>query len=195
MKRYIIAAAAIAFLACPCVGLASYVIQLKNGNQLVVPQYWEEGDAIKFRLRGGMISLSKDSVRKITASHLVYRERPNAAQETTVESSPEGVSLIPFSKPAEILGRANSPQVKKPTQKDGKNEAKGLAYFKEQREKLRAEMDEAREKFWTASGSEDSETKRKAAQDIARISNQLTELTDELRRKNACELPDWWKGD
>ena len=48
-------------------GLASgaYLITLKNGNQLVVESYWEEGGEIRYWMDGGEVGIPKDAVESI----------------------------------------------------------------------------------------------------------------------------------
>ncbi len=64
---WLIAACAIAL---PSESLASYLIELKNGSHYVTHDYWEEGNQIKFKISGGEIGFSKDSVLKITDTDL-----------------------------------------------------------------------------------------------------------------------------
>ena len=41
---------------------ASYLLQLKNGNEVRTSRYWEEGDEIKFYIYGGIAGIQKGFV-------------------------------------------------------------------------------------------------------------------------------------
>lgn len=55
---------------------AEYVLELKNGREITVPSYRDEGSMIKFPGFGGEISLQKDQIRTIRRAS----ERSGAAQ-------------------------------------------------------------------------------------------------------------------
>lgn len=65
MKKYIIIAIIAMAMVLPAQGFANYLIILKNGNELVTKQYWEDGDQIKFYGFGGIAGVGKCNVRKI----------------------------------------------------------------------------------------------------------------------------------
>ncbi|HEX9787493.1 MAG TPA: hypothetical protein VGB09_05670, partial [Candidatus Binatia bacterium] len=55
---------------------ARYVLVLKNGRQIIVQSYREEGSMIKFSGLGGEIALSKDQVQSIRRADETDRSAP-----------------------------------------------------------------------------------------------------------------------
>jgi hypothetical protein len=47
---------------------ASYLLHLKNGNELRTSYYWEEDEEIKFFIYGGVAGIQKGFVTKVTLS-------------------------------------------------------------------------------------------------------------------------------
>lgn len=45
-----------------------YTIQLKNGNEIKSDKYWEEGEAIRFYTKGGVVGIPKKIVAKIVTA-------------------------------------------------------------------------------------------------------------------------------
>jgi hypothetical protein len=96
----------IVILCGPTLLFADYIIVLKNGRQLTVPNYREEGAMIKFTGFGGEIGIDKSQVQTIRkadpgeSSGLnvgnIERARPLRSTETRPESSvPEEASSTP----------------------------------------------------------------------------------------------------
>ncbi|RZB30607.1 MAG: hypothetical protein SRB1_02887 [Desulfobacteraceae bacterium Eth-SRB1] len=74
MKKFILSIVIIAFFICPSVCLSSYLIKLKNGSTFITNHYWKEGRQIKFYCRGGVVGISRNLIRKIEETDLVYKE-------------------------------------------------------------------------------------------------------------------------
>lgn len=79
---------------------AQYVLTLKNGRQIIVQAYSEEGTMIKFTGMGGEIAISKDQVQSIRPANA--KERLEAAQpspgsqpQPSVTQPPSTVSKAP----------------------------------------------------------------------------------------------------
>lgn len=79
---------------------AQYVLTLKNGRQITVQAYSEEGTMIKFTGMGGEIAISKDQVQSIRPANA--KERLEAAQpsldrqpQPSVTQPPSTVSQAP----------------------------------------------------------------------------------------------------
>jgi hypothetical protein len=78
--------------------LAEYVLVLKNGRQIMVQSYREEGSMIKFQGFGGEIGISKDQLQTIRKGSAEggrgldvtapERVQPSASRETAGESAP-----------------------------------------------------------------------------------------------------------
>ncbi|MDZ7640425.1 MAG: hypothetical protein U5J62_00095 [Desulfurivibrio sp.] len=60
-------------------------MQLQNGGELVVRQYWEEGGQIKFYRYGGLVGISRASVKAI---------KPVTAAETSLKRKSGGRSGV-----------------------------------------------------------------------------------------------------
>ena len=93
MKNYIAAIITIVFLICPSICFSSCLIELKNGSTFIINHYWEEGRQIKFYYYGGVVGISKNLIRKIEKTDLVYEEKtvsPQKKPETaSVKTEPE----------------------------------------------------------------------------------------------------------
>ena len=82
--------------------LAEYVLVLKNGRQILVQSYREEGSMIKFQGFGGEIGISKDQLQTIRKggaegrsgidATVPERVQPSASRETAGESAPTPAS-------------------------------------------------------------------------------------------------------
>jgi hypothetical protein len=74
MNRVIVFIALIIFQTAGLTWGASYLLHLKNGNELRTSHYWEEGDEIKFYAYGGVAGIQKAFVSRVTISNLNYKE-------------------------------------------------------------------------------------------------------------------------
>jgi hypothetical protein len=75
MKKFILIIVTIAFFIYPSICLSSYLIELKNGSTFITNHYWKEGQQIKFYYRGGIVGISRNLIRKIEETDLVYKEK------------------------------------------------------------------------------------------------------------------------
>jgi len=64
-KTIIIIAAIIFFTAVQQVCADYYVIQLKNGKEITVEKYWDEGLKIRFYREGGSVTIAKEDIKAI----------------------------------------------------------------------------------------------------------------------------------
>jgi hypothetical protein len=167
----------LSFSAFPAAGDASYLILLKNGGKLTTPRYWSEGDQIKFYIYGGIAGIKKDSVGKIekSASENMMYVKPQVRQETTEEVS-------------EVSSKTNDRENEKTGEKPDIN------YYKEKKSLLKAELDRTLDRLREATKDRDPEAKKKAREEMRKISSQIYDLTDELKEKNTGKLPEgWWE--
>ena len=72
---------------------AQYVLTLKNGRQITVQAYSEEGTMIKFSGMGGEIAISKDQVQSIRPADA--RERSEAAKPALARQPQPSVAQTP----------------------------------------------------------------------------------------------------
>ncbi len=69
MKVFISVVSVLLFFFCiKTVDASWFVIQLKNGKEIPVKQYWEEGEMVRFYMEGGYVSIAKNSVDTIVKS-------------------------------------------------------------------------------------------------------------------------------
>lgn len=138
-------ASVIAGLLCVSFGIANaqYVVVLKNGRQLVVQNYREEGSMIKFSGAGGEIGISKDQVQMI--------RRADASESAAVP----GVSLDrpPPSAVAESPPTPSAqPEMKSPAvvsgdQQQAKKRAQEAKAYEDRLKDLTAQLKELRERY------------------------------------------------
>ncbi len=84
MTRFIPYLVAITISLYPARGPCSYLIQLKNGAQILTNQYWEEDGQIRFYYHGGIVGFYRDSVHEVIDSELPIEkelEEPKAPPE------------------------------------------------------------------------------------------------------------------
>lgn len=172
MKRVIPIIVIIAFLTCPMVSYASYLIWLKNGGKLITYHYWEEGNQIMFYIYGGILGIQKDFVREIKESDLIYRE------ETVEQKKPETAKIQ---------------EKKADTENKKENEKVDLEYYRKKRAVLKDKLDEALRKYQEVSETKDYEAKKKVRKELTKLSGQLFDLADEVKKKNKGMLPTWWE--
>ncbi|MEA3428735.1 MAG: hypothetical protein U9Q84_05900 [Thermodesulfobacteriota bacterium] len=84
MKKFILIIITITFFIYPSVCLSSYLIKLKNGSTFITNHYWHKKGQIKFYYRGGVVGISRNLIRKIEETDLVYKEKV-----TSPEKKPE----------------------------------------------------------------------------------------------------------
>ena len=182
MKRPILLVAFMALFTYPSIGLASYLVQLTNGNQFITDGYYEDGNQIRFYSDGGAVAVPKAAVRQIKKTDIPVTGR---TERQLVILSPKAPEMRPQE---DAPGRATNTGTK------SADPIISLDTYKEKRRLLRAELDKALEGFREASGHGNPEAKKKAIRDITEASGQMLKLTDEVKEKNNGVLPDWWEG-
>lgn len=175
-------------IALPAQGLASYLIELKNGSQYVTHDYWEEGNQIKFNFSGGQIGFSKDSVLKITDTDLPVKDEIVTPEtpETEVEPAPEAATT-----PSEPETEAKSePEVAVPTEPPSPEIDHEVYKARKRAILLQYRVNE--ESYSRAFENNDEEALEAASAEKKKTVEELKELNREIRNKNNGVLPDWW---
>ena len=176
MKKFILLIATIAFFICPCICFSSYLIELNNGSTFITNHYWKEGLQIKFYCYGGVVGIEKKFVKAIRESDMVYKEE--------IDSKQDGVD--PKSK-------INKKSVITTIEKK-ENGTVDLKYYKEKKVALEAELKRSLDKLREATKNKDSQAKKKARDEVKKISAKMYELTGELIKKNNGKMPEgWWE--
>lgn len=177
MKNYITVIVTIVFFICPSICFSSYLIELKNGSTFIVNHYWEEGRQIKFYYYGGVVGIEKEFVKAIRESDITYKEE--------IDSKQDGVD--PKSKINKKSGITT-------IEKKEKNGTVDLEYYKEKKTALEAELKRILDKLREATKNKDSKAKKKARDEVKKISAKMYELTAELIEKNNGKMPEgWWE--
>ena len=180
MKNYITVIITIVFLICPSICFSSYLIELKNGSTFITNHHWKDGRQIKFYYSGGVVGIPKNFVKTIRKSDIAYKEEIDFKQE----------SGEPKSKINEKSG-VTSPIEKKEKKQD---ETIDLEYYKGKKSLLEVELKKTLEKLREATKNKDLRAKKKAKDEVKKISEKMYELTAELIKKNNGKMPEgWWE--
>ena len=177
MKKFILLIATIAFFICPSICFSAYLIELNNGSTFITNHHWKEGLQIKFYCYGGVVGIEKEFVKAIKESDMAYKEE--------IDSKQDGVD--PKSKINEKSGITT-------IEKKEKHEKVDLKYYKEKKSLLEAELNRTLDKLREATKNKDSKAKKKARDEVKKISAKMYDLTDELIKKNNGKMPEgWWE--
>jgi hypothetical protein len=169
---------------------ASYLLHLKNGNELRTSYYWEEDEEIKFFIYGGVAGIQKGFVTKVTLSDWNYKEG-QSRKENIEEIQPPVIPSGPKSKEIpEIQGGETESKSGKATKKDG---VVDFDYYRERKASLKEKFEDALQRNREAIAKKDQQAKDLTRKEYLEFSRQIIDLGDELKRKNKGLLPDWWE--
>jgi predicted Zn-dependent protease len=182
MRRHILFVAFVAVSMCPSMGLASYLVQLTNGNQFITYGYYEDGSQIRFYSDGGAVAVPKAAVRQIKKSDIPVTEPTESQPVILSPKAPQ--RLLKDDGWAEEAGGG--------AKKSGA--IASLDDYKQAKRLLRAELDKALAGFRLAAGQGNEAAKKKAITDITAASARVFRLTEEVKKRNNGILPDWWEG-
>ena len=175
MKRLVAYVIFIAFVAYPFVCFSAFMIHLKNGQSFQTDRYWEDGGEIKFHRYGGVVGIKKDLVRAIEEVELPEDKKP--------------VEEKPAQPPEAAKKKVESPKKEKPGKKT-------LDECWEEKKELTEKLNAALERLREATRAKDAAAKQQAREELRRISKKIYALTDEVKRVNDGELPEyWWRQD
>ena len=172
MKRLVAHVIFIALVAYPFVCFSAFVIHLKNGQAFQTDSYWEDGGEIKFHRYGGVVGIKKDLVREIEEV-VDLPEDKKAVKDKPIQ-------------PAEAAKKKVKPPEK---EKAGK---KSLDEYWAQKKALKVKLDEALKRLREATRNKDAAGKKQAREDMRKFSKEIYKLTDEVKRINGGELPEYW---
>jgi hypothetical protein len=190
MNKLIVFIALMIFQAAGLTWGASYLLHLKNGNELGTSHYWEEGDEIKFYVYGGVAGIQKGFVSRVTTSNVNYKE--DTSDKEFLEKSRTPLVLSgPKSKESSQI------QIGKRERQSGGNAEKGevvdFNYYRERKAALKEKLEDALQRNREATARKDQEAKELTRKEYLEFSQQIIDLGDELKRKNKGMLPDWWE--
>ena len=164
----------IAFLIHPSICLSSYLVELINGNQLVIYAYWEEGGQIRFYSHGGVVGVEKGLVREIKEANLAYiieeirpPRRWNDHVETRDESSWEEEEQGPIADPGD---------------KD----------LLEEKRRVMMRFSAVSAAFKEAKAKNDRKQMQKERRKLLASQAELSRLLKKARNVHGGQVPTWW---
>jgi hypothetical protein len=109
MKTSVTLIAIFLIFASPPPGLADYIIQLKNGKQIPIEYYWEEGNRIMVETAGGVMGIRKGTIAKIEES--ASTSKRNVIPRDVSADRPVREATAPSDKkqPSDHKGEATTP--------------------------------------------------------------------------------------
>ena len=155
-------------LAWPALSTASYLIQLRNGRQVVASRYWQEEHTLRFETEGGVVSVAESAVLHIQ----------------TIEE-------LPASEPPPAAEQHAAPAVEGPRDQ-GQMSQRTLEEYRQKKEEIRSQLKATLERYREASNTPDAKAKATIQQEITAWSQQLYDLTDEVKQMNQGHLPEGW---
>ncbi len=169
---------------------ASYVLHLKNGNELRTSHYWEEADEVKFYVYGGVAGIQKGFVTRVTISNVNNKE-DTGNKEAIEKTDAPVMSTGPQSKqnPQRQIGESESIS----SANLGKREVVDFDYYRERKAALKEKLEDALQRNREATARKDQQAKEVTRQEYLEFSRQIIDLSDELKKKNKGMLPPWWE--
>jgi hypothetical protein len=170
---------------------ASYLLHLKNGNELRTSHYWEEGDEIKFYVYGGVAGIQKGFITRVTIWNWNYKEHIGDKNEDPEKSRPPSVFSGPKSRESPQIGMGE-----KESKSGGnaeKDEVVDFDYYRERKAALKEKLEDALQRNREATASKDLRAKELTRKKYLEFSRQIIDLSDELKKKNKGVLPNWWE--
>jgi hypothetical protein len=169
---------------------SSYLLHLKNGNELRTPYYWEEGNEIKFFIYGGVAGIHKGFVSKVTWSDW-HNQGGQSFKENAEDNQPSVIVHSPKSK--------ETPQILKGTEEttlsdnSNKDEIIDFNDYRKRKASLKEKLEDALQRNREAIAKKDLQAKDQTRKEYLEFSKQIIDLGDELKRKNKGLLPAWWE--
>jgi len=158
----------ICLVASPLPSFADYLIQLKNGRQIITPSYRYEDQEVIFDVGNGSASIKAHTIASITHRKIEgLVERPGGDAGT---------------RPEKRTGPPSPAAQKEPT----------LSAYKQKKDDIVLQIDGALEKYREALSSQDGANQERLQQEITALSKQVFDLTDEVKRQNKGQLPEGW---
>lgn len=123
---------------------AQYVLQLKNGRQITVQSYREDGSMIKFSGLGGEIAISKDQVKSVRRANETDRKSASSLSVDQLRPASPAQSAGTAAEPSEAKTAASPPsQGESPVLKKAAEEKA----YQEKLKQLTAQLQELREQY------------------------------------------------
>ena len=123
---------------------AQYVLELKNGRQITVQSYREQGSMIKFPGLGGEIAISKDQVQSVRRASDADRKSASSLGFDQLRPATPSQPAETAAQPSEIKPEAAAPSQAGPPMIEKAAEEKA---YQEKIKELTAQLQELREQY------------------------------------------------
>jgi hypothetical protein len=169
----------------PSLSAAAYLIQLRNGRQVVTSQYWKQDHRIMFYVKGGVGGVPESAVLRIQTV-----EDPPAS-DLAGEAAPKGTPQAEQHSAPQAAPNVASPAVAQ--REGGQTPTLDLEAYQQKKATLQSQLALAIERYRAASSTQNTEEKIKLQHEITAWSKQLFELTAEVKQRNQGRLPEGWE--
>ena len=190
MNKLIVFIALIIFQATGLTWGESYLLRLKNGNELRTSHYWEEGDEIKLYIYGGVAGIQKALVIRVTTSNVNDKEEKTYREDIEKSQTPVVIGDAKSKESAQIRSSATET---KPRGSAEKAEVIDFDSYKERKAALKEKLEDALQRNREATARKDQQAKESTRKEYLEFAKQIMDLGDELKRKNKGVLPFWWE--
>lgn len=189
---FILSTVGIIILLTSTTSYSGFLIKLKNGREIYTEAYQTEGNTIILQFRGGVLKISKNDVQSIS-----QEKRRIEEEEIKGEKKDEKVEKVEKVGKTGTEGKEEkkeTKEVKKETpQKPEKAPVMGQAeidqYIK-RRAEIRARLEEAQKIYIDTTNKEEKNEARKI---MIAISRELSNIYEEVKKKNNGVIPKWWQ--
>ena len=123
---------------------AQYVLELKNGRQITVQSYREQGSMIKFPGLGGEIAISKDQVQSVRRASDTEQKSPSSLGLDQLRPTTSSKPAETAAQPSEAKPAAASPPQGGPPMMEKAAEEKA---YQQKIKQLTAQLQELREQY------------------------------------------------
>jgi len=145
-------------------GIATYIIYLKNGREIVTENYWNEGHEVKLRFRDGIMGIPRNEILSITEKDIKIYYGP----------------IYPDSKePVSEQSKVDERWIRAIEKIDQDRKS----YYLEKRKILKGKQAEAWNDYLNME-NRSGEERRQARKKAMEIDRRLKELEQELKHKN-----------
>ncbi len=168
---------------------AQFIIKLKSGREIYTEAYQDEGKHVVVYLKAGTLKISKGDILSITQ---IKEKRVVEEEEVKVEKKEEKVEKVTTEEKKETVEKK---EVKKEeaAAKPGKDpnftDAE-IEQYKKRKKETQARLDEAKKVYFDTI---DKEEKNKARRIMLSIANEMSNLQEEVKKKNNGIIPKWWQ--
>ncbi len=149
---------------------AAWRVVLKNGGEFTTLRYWKEGGEVRWYIRGMVVGVKHYAVRKIEQTPWEY-----VAFETP-RPKKEDVPAVAKETPPPPQGQVD------------------IKAYRKKKEQLGGALELAMSRVHAATKKGDHKAKERAQREVKKISAEIYDLTDEVKKANKGSLPeDWWE--